>query len=232
MKRVIVVWLVCLACSSGTAPESVTPASVTVTPQDARLAGLGHTVTLTAVAKDSLGRTVPGTVIWGSSDPQAITVSNRGTTTAIGCGVATITATVANITGTTQAVVYMPPTDPVHDTFAPALGVDLPRMTRLADVLYVQDITAGSGAVVSRGRTVTTRFRMWLPDGTLVQDFSGTTRFTAGSEFTRGWLSEGVVDMRVGGRRRVVAGSTLAWGLSFMTVRCPSTMVAEIEVIA
>ena len=128
----------------------MTPASVTVTPEAIRLDGIGDTVTITAVVKDSLGRTVPGTVVWGSSDPQSIRISNRGTTTAVGCGFATITATVANIAGTGYAGVLMPPTDPVRDTFASTLNVDLSRMTRLGDVFYVEDITAGTGVVITR----------------------------------------------------------------------------------
>ena len=232
MKRVIAVSLICLACTSGTAPESVTPASVTVTPEAIRLDGIGDTVTIAAVVKDSLGRTVSGTVTWGSSDPQAIRISNRGTTTAVACGMATITATVANITGTGYAGVYMPPTDPVRDTFAPTFNVDLSRMTRLGDVFYVEDVTAGTGVVIARFRRVTVRWRTWLPDGTVIHDhMGGNSSFDAGSGPTT-WLNEGVVGMRIGGKRRVVMGSMLAAGFTYPASRCPSSMVAEIEVIS
>jgi len=105
-------------------------------------------------------------------------------------------------------------------------------MTRLGDVLYVQDIADGTGVAVSRGRWVTVRSRTWMPDGTPINAVPGNTSFYAGTDGATEWRNQGAVGMRVGGRRRVVAGSMLAWGATITTSRCPSLVVAEIEVIS
>jgi FKBP-type peptidyl-prolyl cis-trans isomerase len=65
----------------------------------------------------------------------------------------------------------------------------------------------------------------------VIQEMIGAS-FTAGSDFASSWLNEGVVGMRAGGKRRFVMGSTLATGFMNLGLRCPSSMVAEIEVIS
>ena len=85
--------------------ESIGPgapvASVEVTPSAAVLVSLGETVQLTAGARDSSGRAIPGaTFHWASSDDGIATVSETGLVTAVANGLVTITATSAGVEGT------------------------------------------------------------------------------------------------------------------------------------
>ena len=97
-----------LACGSDTPTGSGTPtvASVVVTPSTAALESLGATVQLTASARDASGNTISGkTFTWSSSDANIATVSSSGLATAIGNGVATITATTEGVQGSSSLTV-------------------------------------------------------------------------------------------------------------------------------
>ncbi len=97
-------------------------------------------------------------------------------------------------------------------TFDPSLGVHLDQMTRRASGLYVQDLATGTGAVATRGRTVVVKYEGWLPNGK--QFDSGEITVTLGSNKTiRAW-EDGLLGMRVGGRRRLVVPPSLAYGSS------------------
>ena len=79
----------------GTASVLVTQivTSVTVTPGNAALDGVGDTVRFTAVAKDSGGTVVTGVqVIWSVNDNTVATIDTLGLATAKGAGVVLVTA--------------------------------------------------------------------------------------------------------------------------------------------
>jgi FKBP-type peptidyl-prolyl cis-trans isomerase FkpA len=95
-------------------------------------------------------------------------------------------------------------------TFAPALGVDLTAMTKRASGMYVQDVTPGTGAVATRGRSVVVRYTGWLPNGK--QFDSGEISVTLGSNKTIAAWEEGLLGMRVGGKRRLVVPPNLGYG--------------------
>jgi peptidylprolyl isomerase len=100
--------------------------------------------------------------------------------------------------------------DVERTTFAPSLGIDLSRMMRRVSGLYVQDLTVGTGSVAATGRTAVLEYSGWLPDGK--QFDSGEITVTLGSnKVIRAW-EEGVLGMRVGGRRRIVSPPQLAYG--------------------
>jgi alpha-tubulin suppressor-like RCC1 family protein len=70
------------------------------------LAAIGQTVQYAAVAKDARGKTIIGqTFTWASSAPSVATVSATGLVTAVENGTATITATVADISGSAALTV-------------------------------------------------------------------------------------------------------------------------------
>jgi FKBP-type peptidyl-prolyl cis-trans isomerase len=95
-------------------------------------------------------------------------------------------------------------------TFDPSLGVHLDSMHRHADGLYVQDLVSGTGAVGTRGRTVVVKYTGWLPNGK--QFDSGEITVTLGTFKTiRAW-EEGLLGMRVGGRRRLLVPPSLGYG--------------------
>jgi FKBP-type peptidyl-prolyl cis-trans isomerase FkpA len=101
-------------------------------------------------------------------------------------------------------------TDIERTTFSPSLGVHLDSMNRHADGLYVQDLIAGTGAVGTRGRTVLVQYTGWLANGK--QFDAGEITVTLGTFKTiRAW-EEGLLGMRVGGKRRLVVPSSLAYG--------------------
>jgi FKBP-type peptidyl-prolyl cis-trans isomerase FkpA len=124
----------------------------------------------------------------------------------------------------------------VEDTeFAPALGVDLSAMTRTESGLYYRDIAVGTGAVAQNGRLVSVYYQGWLASGTRF-DFrtSGAPfTFTLGArEVIRGW-DQGVLGMKVGGKRQLVIPPGLAYGAEGRGSIPPNAvLVFEVEVRA
>jgi FKBP-type peptidyl-prolyl cis-trans isomerase FkpA len=102
--------------------------------------------------------------------------------------------------------------DEERASFAPSLGVHLDAMTRRPSGLYVQDLVSGTGAVAIRGRAVVVRYTGWLPSGK--QFDSGEITVTLGSNKTiRAW-EDGLLGMRVGGKRRLVVPPSMGYGAS------------------
>lgn len=124
------------------------------------------------------------------------------------------------------------PGDVERTTFAPVLGVHLDSMVRRATGLYVQDLLQGTGAVATRGRTVIVRYTGWLADGK--QFDAGEITVGLGTNKTiRAW-EEGLLGMRVGGRRRLVVPPALAYGArgSGDTIPPNAVLVFEMEVLS
>lgn len=95
-------------------------------------------------------------------------------------------------------------------TFNPELHIHLDSMVRRATGLYVQDVVVGTGTPATRGRTAIVRYSGWLANGTMFD--SGEITVTLGSNKTiRAW-EDGLLGMRVGGRRRLVVPSTMGYG--------------------
>ena len=95
-------------------------------------------------------------------------------------------------------------------TFAPVLGVNLGAMTKRASGMYVQDLAPGTGAVATRGRSVVVHYTGWLPNGK--QFDTGEISVTLGSNKTIAAWEEGLLGMRVGGKRRLVVPPNLGYG--------------------
>jgi FKBP-type peptidyl-prolyl cis-trans isomerase FkpA len=100
--------------------------------------------------------------------------------------------------------------DVERTTFDPALGVHLDQMTKRASGLFVQDLVPGTGSVATRGRSVVVRYTGWLPSGK--QFDSGEISVTLGSNKTIAAWEEGLLGMRVGGKRRLVVPPNLGYG--------------------
>ena len=87
-------------------PPAPVPTTVSVTPPTASLAALGRTVQLTAEVRDQDGQALTGvTVTWSSSNASVATVAANGLVTAVGRGIATITAAAGNATGSARVTV-------------------------------------------------------------------------------------------------------------------------------
>lgn len=100
--------------------------------------------------------------------------------------------------------------DVERTTFAPSLGVHLDQMVRRTSGLYVQDLAVGNGAIATNGRTAVVRYTGWLPDGKQFDD--GEITITLGSRQTIAAWEEGLLGMRVGGKRRLVVPPNLGYG--------------------
>lgn len=104
--------------------------------------------------------------------------------------------------------------DPLGETYAPELEVDLAQMQRTPSGLYYRDVQPGSGAAAQPGDQVVVHYTGWLPSG---QEFDSSRQrepftFRLGQgEVIPGW-DEGVAGMQVGGQRRLVIPAELAYG--------------------
>jgi FKBP-type peptidyl-prolyl cis-trans isomerase FkpA len=129
--------------------------------------------------------------------------------TALACGGASTPASSASsASAAPQPVAFQG--DVERTTFAPSLAVDLSAMTKRATGLYVQDLEMGTGGVAIRGKSVVVRYAGWLSNGK--QFDSGEVTVTLGTnKVIRAW-EEGLLGMRVGGRRRLVTPPNLAYG--------------------
>jgi FKBP-type peptidyl-prolyl cis-trans isomerase len=100
-------------------------------------------------------------------------------------------------------------------TFDASLGVNLDHSTKLPSGLYYRDITVGSGATLAAGQTVGMRYVGSFANG---EQFDSNPspkpvfsfRLGAG-QVIKGW-DEGLVGMKVGGRRQLVIPPALGYG--------------------
>ncbi|MDQ6612572.1 MAG: FKBP-type peptidyl-prolyl cis-trans isomerase [Gemmatimonadota bacterium] len=105
--------------------------------------------------------------------------------------------------------------DPATQTFAASLGVNIATMQKKADGLYYQDIVTGTGAEAIAGRTITVTYTGWQTDGQQFDTNVGGTPLTVSPLGTAGVIAGwnlGLQGMKVGGKRRLVIGSGLAYG--------------------
>jgi FKBP-type peptidyl-prolyl cis-trans isomerase FkpA len=81
--------------------------------------------------------------------------------------------------------------------------------------LKYEDIAPGSGAVASKGQQATVHYTGWLTTGRKFDssvDRNEPFEFTLGAGMViRGW-DEGVVGMKVGGKRKLMIPADLAYG--------------------
>lgn len=127
------------------------------------------------------------------------------------------------------------PSVPANETYASSLGVNIAAMTKKSDNLYIQDLAVGTGAEAVVGRTVRLNYTGWLKNG---QQFDtsvgrGPYEFVLGTgDAIAGW-HQGIPGMRVGGRRRMVMGSALAYGSTGRGSIGPNqTLVFDVELVS
>lgn len=127
--------------------------------------------------------------------------------------------------------------DPSRVTYASSLGVDLGAMTRSTSGLYTQDLTVGSGTEARTGSYVQVHYSGWLPDGSLFDSSlaAGRTPFIfklGAGEVIAGW-DEGVLGMKMGGKRRLVLPASLGYG-DQGNARIPpySVLIFDVELLS
>lgn len=121
-------------------------------------------------------------------------------------------------------------------TFAPALGIDLAKMTQTPSGLYYEDVTVGTGAVARAGEQVTVHYTGWLPNGAKFDssvDRAKPLVFGLGAgRVIAGW-DEGVAGMKVGGTRKLVIPPALGYGAQGVGPIPPnSTLVFTVQLVS
>ena len=99
-------------------------------------------------------------------------------------------------------------------TYVPELKVDLASMTKRPSGLYLKDLAVGEGAEAVQGSTVDVHYTGWLASGLEFDSSRGSDpfSFTVGrGKVIAGW-DEGVVGMKVGGKRKLTIPYDLAYG--------------------
>jgi FKBP-type peptidyl-prolyl cis-trans isomerase FkpA len=124
--------------------------------------------------------------------------------------------------------------EPTSD-FKPAQGAPQPAAPTK---LEIEDLSAGSGRVAATGDTVHVQYTGTLLNGTKFDssyDHGGEPfKFTLGKgEVIKGW-DEGVVGMKVGGKRRLRIPPELAYGAagSPPVIPAQAALVFEVELVS
>lgn len=134
--------------------------------------------------------------------------------TRVGSGLLVAAAVATTACGSDAVTDTGPPSTPATETYAAALGVNIAAMTKKSDALYIQDFTIGTGAEAVSGRLLGVTYTGWLANGMKFDSNVGGSafQFTLGSgQVIAGW-DQGLVGMKVGGKRKIVIGSSLGYG--------------------
>jgi FKBP-type peptidyl-prolyl cis-trans isomerase len=103
------------------------------------------------------------------------------------------------------------PSDPAAETYAPVTGVDISKMSKTELGVYYQDITVGDGAQVTTRRPVTIVFVGYLRTGDIFDRATSPRVYDLAGISVIG-VADGMMGMRVGGTRKLVIPSNLAFG--------------------
>lgn len=109
----------------------------------------------------------------------------------------------------------LPPERRVADRYDASLRIDLSEMQRLWSGLYVQDLQVGQGSRADSGDVVRVHYTGWLPNG---RQFDSSRDSGKPFETALGYgrvidaWDQGIIGMREGGRRRLVAPPIMGYG--------------------
>lgn len=118
--------------------------------------------------------------------------------------------------------------DPTMPDFDSSLDIDLTAMTKTSSGLYYLDLVVGAGAAAAVGKTATVGYTGWLADGTRFD--SGSFSFTVGVGQVVAGFDEGILGMKVGGKRKLVIPPELGYGdRTNGPIPANSTLVFEVE---
>jgi hypothetical protein len=104
------------------------------------------------------------------------------------------------------------PANPVLEavTYAPSLQVDLNASTKSASGLYYRDMVVGTGPVAAAGQQVSVNYVGSFINGTQFE--ANPFSFQLGARLVIPGWDEGVIGMRVGGKRQLIIPPDLAYG--------------------
>jgi len=108
--------------------------------------------------------------------------------------------------------------------------------TKLPDGLEYWDIKKGTGKAADKGNTVTVNYTGWLTNGKMFDTSVGKAPFTVdnlgNAPVIKGW-NEGIVGMKVGGKRQLRIPPDLAYGPGGYPGVIPpnSTLIFDVELL-
>lgn len=132
--------------------------------------------------------------------------------------------------------VNIPPTPANVIINSPVPSSSPENFITMSDGLKIEDLIVGSGAEVKSGDTVTVNYLGTLTDGTKFdssydRNMPFTTQIGVG-QVIKGW-DEGIVGMKVGGKRKLVIPSSLGYGdQSAGSIPPNSTLIFEVELVS
>ena len=166
------------------------------------------------------------------------------------CGYADPYVTNGPIANESPAASLGPSPSPGADDFNAGGGVTsclrtaTPPCITYPDGLRVVDLTVGTGQVAVKGMNAEVQYTGWLTDGTIFDSSRnpGRTTFTfqiGQSQVIGGW-DEGIPGIKVGGKRKLIIPSALAYGASGQTdpntgatiIPPNATLVFDVELIS
>lgn len=116
-------------------------------------------------------------------------------------------------------------------------GSDEPAGPSGSGTLQTEDLVVGTGATAANGSTVTVLYVGRLTNGTVFDDAFARNQpiqFRIGANQVIPGFEQGIVGMRVGGRRRITIPPDLAYGSQGRPPAIPpnATLVFEVELTA
>ncbi len=120
--------------------------------------------------------------------------------------------------------------------FSASLGVDTASMKKTPSGLRYEDVALGEGKQASANKTVSVHYTGWLPNGEKFdssRDRNQPFSFTLGAgQVIAGW-DEGVLGMKVGGKRKLVIPPDLGYGTAGAPPDIPpgATLVFDVELL-
>jgi FKBP-type peptidyl-prolyl cis-trans isomerase len=107
--------------------------------------------------------------------------------------------------------------------------------TKTASGLQYWDIKEGTGAVAQTGQTAKMHYTGWLPSGKKFDSSIGSQPYEfkiGGGEVIKGW-DEGVLGMKVGGKRQLRIPPNLAYGSQGYPGVIPpeSTLIFDVQLV-
>jgi len=120
-------------------------------------------------------------------------------------------------------------------TFASSLGVDLANSTATPSGLYYRDLTVGTGATLAAGQLVNVYYVGYLSTGVAFDSLQAPAApftFTPGNREAIDGFEEGVIGMKIGGRRQLLIPPTIGYGFNdFDKIPGNSVVVFNVEAV-